>query len=71
MPAGIPDGTTYENNTSVFSQDIRMPNDESPPEEVKDWVETQLDSIDQSPLLDRFVLLGATERRRGGTTQRS
>lgn len=36
-------------------------------DEVKAWVEHQLDQIGSTPLIGRFVLLGESERRRGGT----
>lgn len=35
-------------------------------DELKVWVEYQLDSLGEMPLLQRFVLLGAAERRAGG-----
>lgn len=35
-------------------------------DEVKAWVEFQLDSLGEVPLLQRFVLLGGAERRTGG-----
>lgn len=35
-------------------------------EDIKAWVEYQLDSLGEMPLLQRFVLLGGAERRSGG-----
>lgn len=44
----------------------RPPEKHATPEEIRSWVHTQLDLIGANPLMDRFVLLGPGERRRGG-----
>lgn len=38
----------------------------APDEDVKAWVEYQLDCLGEVPVLQRFVMLGASERRTGG-----
>jgi hypothetical protein len=58
-------------NTSVCdpaTKDIpTYPTEDASTDELKAWVEHQLDKIGSTPLLNRFVLLGPRERRRGGT----
>jgi hypothetical protein len=64
-----PHGMTTFNNTNFTSgakTSVAPPTNASSPDEIKAWVEHQLDLIGDTPLLDRFMLLGPNERRRGG-----
>ena len=68
------DRTTQAHGMTTFNQTAlsavatvsRPPTNSSSPEEIKAWVEHQLDLLGSAPLLNRFVLLGPHERRRGG-----
>ena len=59
--------TTFNQTAlSAVATVSRPPTNSSSPEEIKAWVEHQLDLLGSAPLLNRFVLLGPHERRRGG-----
>lgn len=62
-----PEGLTTMPGTILV--DSEPPEADANPEEIRDWVNHQLDSIGSTPLLDQFVLLGEGERRRGGLLQ--
>lgn len=56
--------TTFENQT--VDATWQPPAQGASSEDVKAWVEHQLDRIGSTPLIGRFVMLGPSERRRGG-----
>ncbi|NJR42366.1 MAG: hypothetical protein HC767_06600 [Akkermansiaceae bacterium] len=59
--------TTFNQTAvTVGATSAMPPTNSSTPDEIKAWVEHQLDIIGNDPLLNRFVLLGPHERRRGG-----
>jgi hypothetical protein len=58
--------TTFERQT--VDATVQPPTKGAPHDEVKAWVEHQLDQIGSTPLLGRFVLLGPSQRRCGGAT---
>lgn len=65
-----PHGMTTFNQTSYTSNFTQAvpPTNSSTPDEIKAWVEHQLDLLGDTPLMNRFVLLGPNERRRGGVS---
>ena len=66
LPPGM---TTFANTPAQSPATEGMhapPAKDASMDEIKAWVEIQLDQIGSTPLLNRFVLLGPHERRRGG-----
>lgn len=64
-----PHGMTTFNQTAFTAGTntaVAPPTNASSPDEIKAWVEHQLDMLGDTPLLNRFVLVGPHERRRGG-----
>ena len=45
---------------------IQAPTSSSSVDEIKAWVQRQLDMLGDTPLLNRFVMIGPRERRTGG-----
>lgn len=71
-PRGLPmhahGMTTFEQTAiSAIATVSQPPTNSSNPDEIKAWVEHQLDVLGNTPLLGRFVMVGPHERRRGGT----
>ena len=67
----LPNGmTTFANATAqpAAEQDdaVVPPTKDASMDEIKAWVDHQLDLIGTTPVLNRFVMLGPHERRRGG-----
>ena len=60
--------TTYDVHSTAppASEGRQPPAPHAGGEEVKEWVEYQLDQIGSTPVIGKFVLLGPAERRRGG-----
>ena len=54
--------------SDVPSSQLTPPDENSTPDDIKAWVEEQLDLLADTPILGRFVPLGPSERRRGGTS---
>lgn len=65
MHAG-PGGLTTMATNTVPSSQLSPPDENSTPDDIKAWVEEQLDRLSNTPILGRFVSLGPSERRRGG-----
>lgn len=49
------------------SGQMEPPGENASPDDIKAWVEEQLDLLGDTAILGRFVSLGPAERRRGGT----
>lgn len=50
------------------SSQLTPPGENATPDDIKAWVEDQLDVLGEMPILGRFISLGPNERRRGGTS---
>jgi hypothetical protein len=63
-----PHGMTTFNQTAytIGATQAAPPTAGANADEIKAWVEHQLDVIGDIPLMNRFVLLGPNQRRRGG-----
>lgn len=63
--------TTFANTTAQPAADqddaAVPPTKDASMDEIKAWVDHQLDLVGTTPVLNRFVMLGPHERRRGGT----
>lgn len=61
--------TTFNQMSYTTEQGVvsKPPTSSSSPDDILSWVENQLDMFGRNPILSHLVLLGPSERRRGGT----